>query len=209
MAPDRVEIEFFGVEETGKAARKVGALEEAHGGTLYIDEVADMPLETQGKLLRVLVEQKFQRVGGGPKVHVDVRIVSSTSRDLEREMAQRPLPPGPVPPPQRGAAARAGPGGAPRGHSRSSSNISCSRLPPPPACRRAASATTPWPCCNPTTGRATSRQLRNIIERLMIMAGGEADSVITADMLPDDIGSDRAAVAQRRGRRASDVAAVA
>ena len=86
MAPDRVENEFFGVEETGQTARKVGALEEAHNGTLYIDEVADMPVDTQGKLLRVLVEQKFQRVGGGPKVSVDVRIVSSTSRDLEREM---------------------------------------------------------------------------------------------------------------------------
>ncbi len=65
-APDRVEEEMFGTEDhTGP--RKVGALEEAHGGTLYIDEVADLPLETQGKVLRVLVEQKFQRVGGGPK----------------------------------------------------------------------------------------------------------------------------------------------
>ena len=87
MAADRVEIEFFGVEETGQTTRKVGALEEAHNGTIYIDEVADMPVDTQGKLLRVLVEQKFQRVGGGPKVAVDVRIVSSTSRDLDREMA--------------------------------------------------------------------------------------------------------------------------
>ena len=73
---------------TTAGPRKVGALEEAHGGTLYIDEVADMPLETQGKVLRVLVEQKFQRVGGGPKVSVDVRIISSTSRDLEREMQE-------------------------------------------------------------------------------------------------------------------------
>src|SRR6187200_915911 len=81
MAPDRVEEELFGTEDhTGP--RKVGALEEAHGGTLYIDEVADMPLETQGKVLRVLVDQTFQRVGGAKKVKVDVRIVSSTSRDL-------------------------------------------------------------------------------------------------------------------------------
>ena len=87
MAPDRVEEELFGTEDHA-GPRKVGALEEAHGGTLYIDEVADMPLETQGKVLRVLVEQKFQRVGGGPKVSVDVRIISSTSRDLEREMAE-------------------------------------------------------------------------------------------------------------------------
>ncbi len=87
MAPDRVEEELFGTEDRS-GPRKVGALEEAHGGTLYIDEVADMPLETQGKVLRVLVEQKFQRIGGGPKVAVDVRIISSTSRDLEREMQE-------------------------------------------------------------------------------------------------------------------------
>src|SRR5436305_1484458 len=87
MAPDRVEEELFGTEDHS-GPRKVGALEEAHGGTLYIDDVADMPLETQGKVLRVLVEQKFQRVGGGPKVSVDVRIISSTSRDLERDMAE-------------------------------------------------------------------------------------------------------------------------
>ena len=86
--PDRVEEELFGTEDHSGGPRKVGALEEAHGGTLYIDEVADMPLETQGKVLRVLVEQKFQRVGGGPKVSVDVRIISSTSRDLEREMGE-------------------------------------------------------------------------------------------------------------------------
>ena len=64
MVPDRVEDELFGTEEgAGSGPRKVGALEEAHGGTLYIDEVADMPLETQGKILRVLVEQSFQRLG--------------------------------------------------------------------------------------------------------------------------------------------------
>jgi two-component system nitrogen regulation response regulator NtrX len=82
MAPDRMEEELFGVEDDSGAARRVGALEEAHGGTLYIDELADMPLETQGKVLRVLVDQTFQRVGGAKKVKVDVRIVSSTSRDL-------------------------------------------------------------------------------------------------------------------------------
>ena len=74
------------MEDHSGGARKVGALKEAHTGTLYIDEIADMPIETQGKVLRVLVEQKFQRLGGGPKVSVDVRIISSTSRDLEREM---------------------------------------------------------------------------------------------------------------------------
>ena len=71
----------------GTMSRKVGALEEAHGGTLFIDEIADMPRETQNKILRVLVDQTFQRVGGSTKVTVDVRIVSSTSRNIEADIA--------------------------------------------------------------------------------------------------------------------------
>ncbi|MBG1231573.1 sigma-54-dependent transcriptional regulator [Aestuariivirga litoralis] len=82
MAPERMEEELFGIESHAGEPLRVGALEEAHGGTLYIDEVADMPLETQGKVLRVLVDQTFQRVGGKKKVKVDVRIITSTSRDL-------------------------------------------------------------------------------------------------------------------------------
>ena len=83
-----MEIELFGIEAgNGAQSRKVGALEEAHGGTLFIDEIADMPRETQNKILRVLVDQTFQRVGGTTKVTVDVRIVSSTSRNLEAEIA--------------------------------------------------------------------------------------------------------------------------
>ena len=139
----------------GPGPRKVGALEEAHGGTLYIDEVADMPLETQGKVLRVLVEQKFQRLGGGPKVQVDVRIISSTSRDLQKEMSAGPLPRGPLSPPQRGAAARAGPRRAARGHPRARPLLRADHLGAPRACRRARSARTPSPCCRRTTGRAT------------------------------------------------------
>jgi two-component system, NtrC family, nitrogen regulation response regulator NtrX len=82
MAPERMEEELFGVEAVGPQSSRIGALEEAHGGTLYIDEIADMPMETQGKVLRVLVEQTFQRVGGTKKVKVDVRIITSTSKDL-------------------------------------------------------------------------------------------------------------------------------
>ena len=84
MTPERMEVELFGVEAERRHARKIGALEEAHGGTLFIDEVADMPRETQSKILRVLVEQSFQRVGGTAKVQVDVRVISSTARDLAR-----------------------------------------------------------------------------------------------------------------------------
>ena len=88
ITPERMEIELFGVEQSnGTQSRKVGALEEAHGGTLFIDEIADMPRETQNKILRVLVDQTFERVGGNSKVSVDVRIISSTARNLESEIA--------------------------------------------------------------------------------------------------------------------------
>ncbi|MDO9428626.1 MAG: sigma-54 dependent transcriptional regulator [Methylobacterium sp.] len=87
ITPDTMEAELFGVEAGEGRVRRVGALEEAHGGSLYIDEVADMPRETQNRILRVLVDQNFQRVGGTTRVHVDVRIISSSSRDLAEEIA--------------------------------------------------------------------------------------------------------------------------
>ncbi|CAF26000.1 hypothetical protein O93_00221 [Bartonella quintana JK 19] len=82
ITPERMEIELFGSEMEG-GERKIGALEEAHGGILYLDEVADMPGETQGKILRVLTGQTFERVGGTKRVKVDVRIISSTAQNLE------------------------------------------------------------------------------------------------------------------------------
>jgi len=88
ITPDRMEVELFGVEGgNGSGSRKVGALEEAHGGTLFLDEIAEMPRETQNKIMRVLVDQTFQRVGGSTKVSVDVRIVSSTGRHIESDIA--------------------------------------------------------------------------------------------------------------------------
>src|SRR5215469_18854354 len=86
MTPERIESELFG-EEGSDGPRKIGLLELAHNGTLYLDEVADMPLETQGKVLRVLVEQSFLRVGGTTRVQVDARIISSTTQDLRQEIA--------------------------------------------------------------------------------------------------------------------------
>ncbi|GAA5095380.1 sigma-54 dependent transcriptional regulator [Bartonella acomydis] len=82
ITPERMEIELFGSEMEG-GERKIGALEEAHGGILYLDEIADMPRETQGKILRVLTGQTFERVGGTKRVKVDVRIISSTAQNLE------------------------------------------------------------------------------------------------------------------------------
>ncbi len=88
MVPERVEEELFGVDSNGTdRSQKTGLLERAHNGTLYLDEVADMPLETQGKLLRLLVEQRFNRVGGEDDVQVDVRVITSSSRDLTNEVA--------------------------------------------------------------------------------------------------------------------------
>jgi two-component system nitrogen regulation response regulator NtrX len=84
MEPDRLEAELFGIE-SGEAPRKIGLFELAHNGTLYLDEVADMPLETQGKILRVLIEQTFTRVGGQTRVQVDARVICSTTRDLRAE----------------------------------------------------------------------------------------------------------------------------
>jgi len=87
ISPDRMEEELFGVEGKSGAPRMIGLMERAHGGTLMFDEIGDMPLETQGKILRVLVDQRFKRVGGEKAVEVDVRIISTTSRDLLVEAA--------------------------------------------------------------------------------------------------------------------------
>jgi two-component system, NtrC family, nitrogen regulation response regulator NtrX len=189
ITPERMEIELFGVDQSnGGQGRKVGALEEAHGGTLFIDEIADMPRETQSKILRVLVDQTFERVGGNTKVSVDVRIVSSTARNLESEIAA--------------------------GKFREDLYHRLSVVPirvPPLAERRedipplvdyfmdqisqatglpkrkigedamAVLQSHDWP--------GNVRQLRNNVERLMILAGGDASAEITAKMLPQDVGS--------------------
>jgi two-component system, NtrC family, nitrogen regulation response regulator NtrX len=86
LAPERFEEELFGVENDGRVSH-VGMLERAHGGTLFIDEVADMPWTTQGKILRVLTDQSFTRVGGSRNVRVDVRFVSATAKNLNEEIA--------------------------------------------------------------------------------------------------------------------------
>ena len=89
LLPERLEVELFGsVDGIHGEPGKTGVLEQAHGGTLLLDEVADMPLETQGKIVRVLQEQKFTRVGAKDMVQVDVRILASTNRDLMQEMEE-------------------------------------------------------------------------------------------------------------------------
>ena len=82
---------LFGRETSERGVEK-GLLEQAHGGVVYFDEVADMPLGTQSKILRVLTEQQFTRVGGADKVRVDLRVISSTTRTLAAQliMGQEP-----------------------------------------------------------------------------------------------------------------------
>ena len=148
-----------------------------------------MPLETQGKILRVLVEQKFQRVGGGPKVSVDVRIISSTSRDLEREMAEGRFREdlyhrlNVVPLRVPGLAERRD--DIPeldqlfrRARSAQSSGLAPRKIGEDAI---AVLQAHDWP--------GNVRELRNNIERLLILAGGDPDAIITANMLPEEIGS--------------------
>ncbi|OBY27392.1 nitrogen assimilation response regulator NtrX [Leisingera sp. JC1] len=85
IEPDRMEEVLFGRESSERGVEP-GLLEQAHGGVVFFDEVADMPLGTQSKILRVLVDQQFQRVGGSDKIKVDLRVVSSTNKDLEAEI---------------------------------------------------------------------------------------------------------------------------
>ncbi|PZA13741.1 sigma-54-dependent Fis family transcriptional regulator [Rhodopseudomonas palustris] len=188
ITPEKMEIELFGVEANGEHSRKAGALEEAHGGTLFIDEIADMPRETQNKILRVLVEQTFQRCGGTTRVNVDVRIISSTARNLEDEIAagrfredlyhRLSVVPIRVPPLSERR------DDIPELIEYFMEQISAATGLPRRQIGQDAMAVLQshvWP--------GNVRQLRNNVERLMILAGGGPDAVITADMLPQDVGS--------------------
>jgi len=87
IAPDQMEVVLFGRESPERGVEQ-GLLEQANGGVLLLDEVADMPLGTQSKILRVLVDQAFTRVGGASKVHVDLRVISSTTKHLSNEISK-------------------------------------------------------------------------------------------------------------------------
>ena len=188
ITPERMEVALFGTEGGPGQARKIGALEEAHRGILYLDEVGEMPRETQNKILRVLVDQQFERVGGNKRVKVDVRIISSTAYNLESKIAEgtfredlyHRLAVVPVRVPalaerredipflvdqfMRQVSEQAG--------------IRSRRIGDD---AMAVLQAHDWP--------GNIRQLRNNIERLMILARTDGpDTPITADMLPTDLG---------------------
>ncbi|QGZ33280.1 sigma-54-dependent transcriptional regulator [Stappia indica] len=189
ITPDRMEDELFGIEDTEGRIRKVGAMEEAHGGTLYIDEVADMPYETQGKILRVLVDQTFTRVGGVGKVNVDIRILSSSARNLEGEISEARfredlfhrlgVVPLQVPP-----LAERRDDIPDLVHFFMEQISAASGLPIRKIGEDAMAVLQAhdWP--------GNVRQLRNNVERLMILTRGDPEAVITADLLPGEIGAD-------------------
>jgi two-component system nitrogen regulation response regulator NtrX len=188
ITPENMEAELFGIEADGERGRRTGALEEAHGGTLYIDEIADMPRETQARILRVLVDQNFQRVGGTTRVHVDVRIISSSSRDLAVEIAEgrvredlfHRLSVVPIRVPALAERRE----DVPELIEFFQDQISGATGLPKRRIGEEAMAVLQshdWP--------GNIRQLRNNVERLMILTSGDPDAEITADMLPSEIGT--------------------
>ena len=209
LHPDRLEIELFGAEggtdpET-MGRRKVGVLEQAHGGTLLLDEVSDMPLETQGKIVRALQYQSFNRVGGTAKVEVDVRIVASTTSDLQarihdgrfREDLYYRLNVVPIDVPslaqrrqdvellarhfmQRAAEVQ----GLPQRELSEDAVIALQSY--------------DWP--------GNVRQLRNVIDWILIMSTGDATMPVHADMLPPEIGEN--APASLRSEKGSEMMAM-
>jgi two-component system, NtrC family, nitrogen regulation response regulator NtrX len=197
MEPARLEMELFGVE-SADGPRKIGLFELAHNGTLYLDEVADMPIETQGKILRVLVDQTFTRIGGTQRVQVDARVISSTTADLRLEIGD----------------------GKFREDLYHRLNVVPVRVPSLAERRddipmlvahfmKRLSATSGlavrdigddamavlqahgWP--------GNVRQLRNIVERLLILASDDAAQAISADLLPADLGASAPWGGQGRG----------
>ena len=188
ITPESMESELFGIEASPGMTRKIGALEEAHSGTLYIDEVGDMPRETQSKILRVLIDQSFQRVGGVAKVTVDVRLISSSSRDLSlaiqdgsfREDLFHRLAVVPVRVPSLAERRE----DVPVLIDYFLEQFSQTNGIPMRTIGEDAMAilqSHDWP--------GNIRQLRNNIERLMILASGDPESVVTPDMLPAEIGA--------------------
>ncbi len=189
ITPERFEQELFGEEADGKLVR-AGLLEMADGGTLYLDEVADMPLSTQARILRVLTDQAFVRVGGNRQIRVDVRVVSSTSRDLEAEIAEKRfredlfyrLNVVPVRIPSLSERREDIPSLVDHFFTRYATDQG---IAPPEVSAEAMAALQAyeWP--------GNVRQLRNVIERTVILTPRDKIARIEADMLPAEVVNSR------------------
>ena len=185
IAPENMEQELFGVEQNGKVV-KTGLFEQAHGGTLLLDEVSDMPKATQAKILRVLTDQTFQRVGGNKMVQVDVRVISSTSQDLVKAIAAgafredlyHRLNVVPLKVPSLGERREDIPELVAQFMEILSVSSGHPRL-EVDADAMAALQGHDWP--------GNVRQLRNVIERVLILAQGEEGDQISLDRLPAEL----------------------
>jgi two-component system nitrogen regulation response regulator NtrX len=184
MSPERVEEELFGAEQNGVS--RPGLLEQAHGGTLFLDEIADMPTTTQAKILRVLTDQSYTRVGGQRPVKVDVRVLSATSRNLQDEIAagrfredlyyRLNVVPVRIPP------LRERREDIPELVNHLLARFAAERRIQTPELSREAMAALQahdWP--------GNVRQLRNIIERTLILTPGDRVGCIEVDLLPPEI----------------------
>jgi two-component system nitrogen regulation response regulator NtrX len=184
MSPERVEEELFGSEAEGIV--RPGLLEHAHGGTLFLDEIADMPQTTQAKILRVLTDQSYHRVGGQRPVKVDVRVLSATSRNLQDEIAagrfredlyyRLNVVPVKLP------SLRERREDIPELVSHFLARFAAERRIAAPSISEEAMAALQahdWP--------GNVRQLRNVIERTLILAPGDRVSCIEVDLLPPEI----------------------
>lgn len=191
LNPARFEEELFGLEAGSDPIaqpRRAGVLERAHGGTLLLDEVSDMPLETQGKIVRALQDQTFERLGGSARVKVDVRVLSTTNKDLQaeivagrfREDLYYRLAVVPLKVPALKEHREDVPQLAESFMTRSAeaSGMMAREF---SADALAALQSYDWP--------GNVRQLRNVVDWLLIMAPGGAGEAIRAEMLPPEIGS--------------------
>lgn len=196
LAPARFEEELFGIEagqDPLAHPRRAGVLERAHGGTLLLDEVSDMPMETQGKIVRVLQDQSFERLGGSARVKVDVRVLSTTNKDLQAEIANGRfredlyyrLAVVPLKVPALKDRREDIPALASLFLSRSAET---SGIPPRELSADAVTALQAydWP--------GNVRQLRNLMDWLLIMAPGGPSEYLRPDMLPPEIGAGAPAV---------------
>lgn len=185
IAPDRMESEIFGEEGPEGRPRKIGVFEQAHSGTLFLDEVGDMPPETQSKILRVLVDQRFRRLDGSTDVQVNVRVVSSSSRDLTGDIAAgrfredlfHRLNVVPLRAPSLAERREDIPelAGYFVGRLAGMSGVPARQIGEDAL---AALQAADWP--------GNVRQLRNVIERILILADGDPATAVTLDSLPPE-----------------------